>query len=94
MGSLEKAARAAKAEIGRQLSARPLLGNADSGDWHATGDVQEIDLTLVARAVLLAVREPGPKALAAVFSAADDYPEVGPSGIWEAGIDAILEDKP
>lgn len=55
MGSLEKAARAAKAEIGRQLSARPLLGNAESGDWHATGDVQEIDLTLVARAVLLAV---------------------------------------
>lgn len=46
----------------------------------------------IAKAVLLAVREPGMMALTAVFDAADDYAEVGPQGVWEAGIDAILAD--
>ena len=90
MASLEKAARAAKAEIGRQLSAQPLLGNADSGDWHAAGDVQEIDLTLVARAVLLAVRDDAPSIAEEAFGPAGGGREADD---FRQAIDQILQEK-
>jgi hypothetical protein len=34
--------KAIKAEIGRQLGAQPLLGDAASGDWHARADSFEL----------------------------------------------------
>lgn len=77
---LERAARALREHVG---------GDATGLPWD---DAAKQHYEACARAVLMAVREPGSSVLEAVFNAADDYPEVGPSGIWESGIDAILND--
>jgi len=54
---VEKVATAIKAEIGRQFDAQPLPGPPDnSDDWSATGGV--MDLELIARAAIEAMREP------------------------------------
>ena len=52
--------------------------------------IYDLDARAVARAVLMAVREPGLPAVEAVFEAADDLSEGGPLAVWQAGIDAIL----
>lgn len=49
---------AIKAEVGRQLGAKPLFGDVSSTDWHAVGDPASIDLDLVARAAVAALTLP------------------------------------
>jgi hypothetical protein len=48
---------AVKAEIGRQLNSQPLLGNAESSDWHAEGG--SLDLSQVADAVIATIAASG-----------------------------------
>lgn len=87
MTPLEKAARAACVAAGHDPNVTFDVCTGDPADSYSWGGYRNI-----ARAVLLAVREPGEDVLVAVFEAADDLPEMGPSGVWEAGIDAILND--
>jgi hypothetical protein len=56
MTKIQEVALALKANLAKQFDAKPLLGDAASGDWHATGGV--IDLEEMARAAIEAMREP------------------------------------
>jgi len=57
---------AIKAEIGRQLGAKPLPGSRPEwGDWTAVGDLGSLDLGLIAAAAMKAMREPTEAMLAA-----------------------------
>jgi hypothetical protein len=56
MTTLEKAALALKANLGEQLNAKPLLGDASSGDWYSDGTSGSIECTDLVRAVLTAIR--------------------------------------
>lgn len=55
---------AIKKEIGRQLGAKPLHGDQRSTDWHAWGsfgpdpDAGTLNLELIARAAMSAMRDP------------------------------------
>lgn len=53
---IERVARALKDNLARQFDAKPLHGDAASGDWHATGGT--IELEEMARVAIEAMREP------------------------------------
>lgn len=76
---------AVKAEIGRQLGARPLHGS--ESNWHATGDMGTLDLELVARAAITAMREPTNDVLIMLSFGSD----AGLSD-WQDAIDEALKD--
>lgn len=78
------------ARTGRMSALDRAASVFDDMESDAFHENRRLDGRAVARAIILAAREPGSMALTAVFDAADDYAEVGPQGIWEAGIDAIL----
>ena len=77
-----------KAKLGEAMSAKPLLGDASSGDWYAS-DCGTIDLSEIARAAIEAMREPT-KSMLAAFADGDDpaYAED-----WRSLIDAALAEK-
>lgn len=92
----EKIARAIKSEIGKQFSARPLLGDTSSGDWYATGG--SLDLMNVATAVLEALKEPTPEMLKHEDVAASwEWGHLchycgGPKYHWNIMIDAAINE--
>jgi hypothetical protein len=94
---LEKVAFSLKAEVGRQMKARPLMGDWGSSDWHATSG-GSIDLMECARAALEAIRSPSDKSLDAMCENGPDMND-GPFSyaaaqeVWEAGIRAILQER-
>lgn len=49
---IEAAAGAIKSALAGLLDAKPLLGDASSGDWHACADAGSIDLGTMARGAL------------------------------------------
>lgn len=98
---LEKAARALKEELGKALTAKPLLGDASSGDWYSDSNSGSIDCVDLVRAVLSAIREPDEMILLAICVKANEE-QARPVALrrtdattcWQAGIDAILAEKP
>jgi hypothetical protein len=77
---LEKMIAAVKADIGAQMSARPLLGDHISGDWHARGDLGVVDLDRCCRAALEVLREADDKMLNAAFKEMN----LTPGKTWKA----------
>lgn len=96
MTMLEKAAEALKAELGRQLNAKPLRGDASSGDWYSNGSSGSIKIPDLVRAVLLAIRDPDEATISAALKASGSSPdmEIDMKIDWQAMIDAILEERP
>lgn len=83
--TLERAVSALKDEIGKAFDAKPLPFAGDTGNWSARGNVQELDLEVCARAVLMAVREPDEVMMAAGLAQWSNLQDM-----YEAMIDAIL----
>jgi hypothetical protein len=89
MTMLEKMIAAVKADIGAQMSARPLLGDHILGDWHARGDLGVVDLDRCCRAALEVLREPSEEV--AAVAKYDEYDWAARN--FTAMIDAILNEK-
>lgn len=96
---VQQVASALKANLAKQFDAKPLLGDASSGDWHATGGV--IDLEEMARAAIEAMRGPTKEMLTEGYAAAATAVEQreggaslggeAPGDTWSAMIDAALK---
>jgi hypothetical protein len=104
---VERVALAIKAELGRALNARPMLGDVASGNWYTEEDASagSLDLTVIARAAIAAMKEPTPE----MVKAGDDALEWDSSDVngslfvrynegdageksWPAMISAALEE--
>lgn len=89
---LSRVTQAIKAEIGRQLSAQPLHGDAASGDWTAkltdwSPDGGSLDLEAISRVAIEAMREPTEEMYTyESFKSADDLYR------WRAMIDGALKE--
>lgn len=105
---LKRVTNAIKAEFGKAFDAKPLTpgGIESHGDWFATGDPGSLDLRLLARAAIEALREPSDAVIDAVQTEVDIWPDDAPKpsphhvvlvsreeaeAIWRAGIDAALK---
>lgn len=47
-----------KKSLGDAMNAKPLLGDATSGDWYSDGECGSVDLEVVARAAIEALKVP------------------------------------
>jgi hypothetical protein len=88
MTKIQEVALALKANLAKQFDAKPLLGDASSDNWHATGGV--IDLEEMARAAIGAMREPTETMMEAGHTFTD---ENAVYGAWTWMIDAALAEE-
>lgn len=87
--TLERAVSALKTEIGKAFDAKPLPFAGEAGNWSARGNMQELDLEVCARAVLMAVRDQGMN----IYHSSDPkshFPEYEAAEGFQDMIDAIL----
>ena len=93
--TLQKATAAAMAEVKRQFGGQQIPGTPDERFWAATSDddpMQSLDISLIVRVVVGAMRDPPEKILDEMQSYALCAGYI-PEG-WNAAIDAILAEHP
>lgn len=82
---------AIKAEIGRQMSAQPIHGHATN--WYACAESRELDLAIIARAVIEVMRNPTKAMVDAACETdrkTDQYCATGEEH-WQSMIDEALK---
>jgi hypothetical protein len=89
-------ATAIKDALGKAMNAKPLLGDASSGDWYTEGEAGSINLEDVSRTAIAAMREPTEAMLERRRSVDNDeyigVDERCARELWAGMIDAALVD--